>query len=68
MDISRVSQRAAMEGMAGAEGSENVQKEIAVAIMKQIQEQQRREAQALVKMIKQSSSNASAGNRVNVYA
>ena len=62
MDVSTVS---SMASMATSMKGENVGTQIGVAVMKQVQDQEKQQAAALIKMIQQT---AAASGHVDMYA
>jgi len=66
MSISSVSMSDSLLSLSSGMASENVQLQIAVAVMKQAQEQQDQAGQALVDMINRSSSIDGTGRLVNI--
>ena len=51
MNVSSISQPSAMARVASSVGTQNVQSQITIAVLKQIQEQQKQMAEALLEMI-----------------
>ncbi len=66
MSISSVGMSDSLASLASGTASENIQLQLAVAIMKQTQDQQEFAGQALVSMINQASSIDGTGRIVNI--
>lgn len=66
MDVSGSSLTDSIVAMASGSQSLDVQTKIAAAVMKQIQDQQKQEAKAILKMIEQSRVAAGVGTNVNI--
>lgn len=68
MSISAISPTTALASLATDMKAQDVQMQIALAVLKQIQEQQKQQAEAFVEMIRQTPPAAAGGQRLDLFA
>ncbi|MCC7354102.1 MAG: putative motility protein [Anaerolineae bacterium] len=68
MSISAISPSTALASLATGMKAQDVQMQIALAVLKQIQEQQKQQAEAFVEMIQQATPPVGSGQSLDLFA